>query len=103
MKKVFISMPMKDRMYSDIVKDMKHKMLILNDGKLRGREYKPINSVQKDIKNMNPVKCLAKSISKMADADLVYFVKGWERARGCRIEYEIARQYGLEIAEEGYL
>lgn len=38
----------------------------------------------------------------MADADLVYFAKGWEDARGCMIERECAVQYGVPILEPDY-
>ena len=44
--------------------------------------------------------CLAHSIQCLADADIVYFAEGWENARGCKIEHEIAKQYGIEIKEE---
>lgn len=30
-----------------------------------------------------------------------YFCKGWENTRGCRIEHEAAKAYGLEIIYEG--
>ena len=30
----------------------------------------------------------------------VYFAKGWENARGCKIEHEVALAYGLEIIYE---
>lgn len=40
---------------------------------------------------------LAKSLEVMADVDLVYFCRGWERNRGCRIEYMTAIEYGLPI------
>lgn len=46
------------------------------------------------------VRCLAESIKFMSDVDAVYFLKGWEEARGCKIEHEIAKQYGLEIIYE---
>lgn len=29
-----------------------------------------------------------------------YFCKGWENARGCRIEHDAAKAYGLEIIYE---
>ena len=41
---------------------------------------------------------LAKSIEAMSEADIVIFANGWEETRGCRIEFEIAKQYGKEIA-----
>ena len=33
-------------------------------------------------------------------ADCVYFAKGWEDARGCRIEHFVAAAYGAEIMYE---
>lgn len=47
-----------------------------------------------------PVAFLAKSIDHMSLCHAVYFAKGWESARGCKIEHEIATQYGLEIVYE---
>ena len=44
-----------------------------------------------------PLYFLAKSIESMSLCHKVYFAKGWENARGCKIEHEIAVQYGLEI------
>lgn len=52
-----------------------------------------------DIKH-TPVAYLAKSIEKMSKCDAVYFIKGWETARGCKIEHEIAKAYGLAIIYE---
>ena len=40
---------------------------------------------------------LAKSIEAMSEADVVIFSPGWEEARGCRIEFEIAKEYGKRI------
>ena len=38
---------------------------------------------------------LAKSIEAMSKVDGVVFMPGWNNARGCRIEYDIAASYGL--------
>lgn len=43
-----------------------------------------------------PLKYLAKSLEALADADLAYFCKGFDKARGCWIEYECAKAYGIE-------
>lgn len=45
----------------------------------------------------NPIGMLAKSIEEMSKCNAVYFCKGWETARGCVIEHEIAQKYGLEL------
>lgn len=47
-----------------------------------------------------PLCFLSKSIENMSKCDAVYFVKGWEKARGCKIEHDIAKAYGIEIIEE---
>lgn len=43
---------------------------------------------------------LAKSIDIMSRCDGVYCLKGWKKARGCKIEHEIALSYGLNIMYE---
>lgn len=37
------------------------------------------------------------SIVAMANADLVVFMDGWQNSRGCRLEYELAKQYEVPI------
>jgi len=44
-----------------------------------------------------PLCFLAKSLENMSLCHAAYFAKGWENARGCRIEHEVAKVYGLEI------
>lgn len=43
---------------------------------------------------------LARSLEVMAYCSAVYFCKGWQDYRGCRIEHEAALAYGLEIIYE---
>lgn len=47
-----------------------------------------------------PLCFLAKSLEYMSQCNIVYFAKGWENARGCKIEHEVALQYGMEIIYE---
>ena len=47
-----------------------------------------------------PVWFLAKSIENMSLCHAVYFCKGWDRARGCILENEVAKAYGLDIIYE---
>ena len=49
-----------------------------------------------------PLCFLAKSLENMSLCHAAYFCKGWEQARGCRIEHDAAVAYGLTILyEEG--
>ena len=47
-----------------------------------------------------PLCFLAKSLENMSLCHAAYFCKGWENARGCKIEHEAAKSYGLEIIYE---
>ena len=47
-----------------------------------------------------PLCFLAKSIENMSLCHAAYFGKGWENARGCRIEHDVAKAYGLTILYE---
>ena len=47
-----------------------------------------------------PLCFLAKSLENMSRCHAAFFCAGWENARGCRIEHEAAKAYGLEIIYE---
>ena len=47
-----------------------------------------------------PLCFLAKSLENMSKCHAAYFCKGWETARGCRIEHDAAVAYGLDIIYE---
>lgn len=49
-----------------------------------------------------PLCFLAKSLENMSLCHAAYFCRGWENARGCRIEHDAAKAYGLEIIYEEY-
>ena len=47
-----------------------------------------------------PLCFLAKSLESMANCHIAYFAKGWENARGCKIEHDAAVAYGLTVVYE---
>ena len=51
------------------------------------------------------VNLLGNAISLMAKANVIYFVPGWQKSRGCQIENEVARRWleetGVELIEDG--
>ena len=98
-KIVMISQPMKGLGYNQIVFNrmnaveyLESKGYIVLDTILNTEEFKGHKN--------DAVRCLAESIKLMSDVDAVYFLKGWEEARGCKIEHEIAKQYGIEVMYE---
>lgn len=48
----------------------------------------------------SPVWFLGKSLEFLATADLAFFLKGWESARGSVIEHMVCRNYHIPIAHE---
>lgn len=90
MKKIFISMPMNDKSDKQIKLEFEQAKRKIID-KYGNVEF--VDSYLGDTELEDPIEMLGKSISLMAEADAIYFCKGWEEARGCRIEREVAYQY----------
>lgn len=49
--------------------------------------------------NKSSIYYLAKSIELLDTADIVLFMPGWQNARGCRIEHQVALEYGKYVKE----
>ena len=46
---------------------------------------------------------LGRTIQKfLSDVDAVYFVNGWQRARGCKIERQICEEYDIMILDDSF-
>lgn len=88
--KVMISQPM-NGLTDEEIKTVREEVI-----KGINPEWEVLNTLF-DVKFDNPIYYLAKSIEKLAEADIVIFVPDWENARGCKIEYEIAKAYGKFI------
>lgn len=102
-KKAMISQPMAGRTDAEIV-DAREKAV----AELEGMGYEVVNTPFTDEwysdKAMEergvlqiPLCYLAKSLENMSLCHVAYFVKGWEDARGCKIEHDAALAYGLEV------
>lgn len=50
-------------------------------------------------KNHLPLYYLGKSLEFLSDADVAVFVGDWSKTRGCQIEYQAAKAYGVPIVE----
>lgn len=49
-----------------------------------------------------PIYYLGESIKKLSGADIVWFGKGWDEARGCKIEHSVAEAYEIPNIFEEY-
>lgn len=107
MIKVFISQPMNGKAEEEIrfereiaIKDAKKQVeeTYPEDWDEDGNQVEIMDTVLKDFStDTHPLVYLGESIKMLADADVVYFAKGWENARGCCIEHECAKKYGKHV------
>ena len=70
------------------------------------RNFEMVEVIDTILTDKPPIDCdeavyfLGSSIQLISKADAIVFMKGWEKARGCRIEHTIAYEYGKFIKEE---
>ena len=106
MKKAMLSQPMAGKTNEEIVATREKAISVLKE-----KGYEIVNTLftdewySKDAMTERgvvqiPLCFLAKSLESMSLCHAAYFCKGWENARGCRIEHEAAVAYGLEILYE---
>lgn len=96
MKKLFISQPMRGKTDEEILAE-REKAIASAEREL-GEPVEVIDSFfQSAPVDAKPLWFLGKSLELLSTADVAYFTKGWEDARGCRIEYECAVEYGIEL------
>lgn len=104
--KAMLSQPMNDKTDEEIIATREKAIKVLKE-----KGYEVVNTLFTDEwywdENMKkrgvvqiPVCFLAESLKCMSLCHAVYFCKGWENARGCKIEHETAKAYGLEIIYE---
>ena len=103
-KKLFISQPMDGLSNEEIEKE---RARILEDVKkmVKDTNIELIDSFFKDAPHdAKPLWFLGKSLELLSTADIVYFDGDWKNKRGCKLEYEAAKQYllpeGVLIIEE---
>lgn len=99
MKKLFISQPMKGKSDEDILAE-RQKAIKSAEAKI-GEAVEIIDSFfQEAPVDAKPLWYLGKSLELLASADIAYFAKGWQDARGCKIENTCAIEYGIPVIED---
>lgn len=99
MKKLFISQPMNGKSDEEIL--AVREKAIESAKRHLGEEVEVIDSFfQNAPADARPLWFLGKSLELLSTADVVFFAKGWEEARGCRIENTCAIEYGITVIED---
>ena len=106
MKKAMLSQPMNGKTDEEIISTRERAI-----GMLESEGYEIVNTLftdewynrdkmeERGVVQI-PLCFMAKGIENMSLCHAVFFCKGWESARGCKIEHEVAKVYGLEIIYE---
>ena len=105
-KRAMISQPMTGKTDEEIIEDRERAVAALT-----AKGYEVVNTYFSDKWYSDdameergvvqvPLCYLAKSLENMSLCHTAYFCKGWEDARGCRIEHDAAVAYGLEVLYE---
>jgi len=106
MKKMMISQPMAGKTEQEIAETRERAIQFAEENgyefvnTLFTDEWYSRESMEKRGVVQIPLCFLAKSLENMSLCHIAYFGKGWENARGCRIEHEAAVAYGLEVVYE---
>lgn len=110
--KLFISQPMRDKTDDEIKAERARAIKAAQSyvDSLMGiteeeRKIEVIDSFFETAPHdAKPLWFLGKSFELLANADIVYFVKGWDEYRGCKMENRAAHEYlepwGAYIIEE---
>lgn len=106
MKKAMLSQPMAGKTNEEIAATREKAIEVLEE-----KGYQIVNTLftdewynkdkmaERGVVNI-PLCFMAKSLENMSLCHAAYFCKGWENARGCRIEHAAAKAYGLRIIYE---
>ena len=95
--KAMLSQPMAGKTDEEIISTREKAIKVL-----KAKGYEIVNTLFTDEWYSNesmekrgvvqiPLCFLAKSLENMSLCHAAYFCKGWENARGCRIEHEVAK------------
>ena len=107
--KVFISQPMRGLTLDEVKDNRDHAkasisyMLSSGElGKVIEDELFFFDNLQEDLdpKTTTSLDYLGNDIKMLGHADLVYFVSGWEKSRGCNIEYQICKDWNIPMLFE---
>lgn len=95
--KIMISQPMRGKTNEQIRKERADLVK-----KIQNEGNEVVDTVFENAPNNEDIAIymLSQSIRYIGKVDAVYFMKGWNKARGCKIEHEVAVEYGKQVFYE---
>lgn len=94
--KIMLSSPMNGKTREEI-DDERNEMANLLFDYYGDDNCEVMSTVVEDHEQKSELECFAESVLFMSMADVLAMGFGWENARGCKLEHEIAKAYHVEI------
>ena len=94
---VFISQPMNGKKTQEI--EYEREQFVKDLKKYLGEDINILDTIFHFAEDVPSLVYLGRSLEVLAKADLAVFMDGWENARGCRIERQAAKDYGIPTLE----
>lgn len=94
--KFAISQPMANKTTEEIINE---RTKVKEEYERKGWEFVDTLLKDKPESSNEALWCLSEALKRMSNCDCVIFIKGWENARGCRIENECCKAYGIKTIE----
>lgn len=85
MLRVFVSQPMRDKTDEEIKKERREAIEHVK------------KEVGEDVEVIDSLWFLGNSFELLSSADVVVFIGNWRDYRGCKMEHEAAKQYGIKV------
>lgn len=98
MQKIYISQPMNNIEWQEVL-DTRQKIIDRIHQSL-GNDVEILNNIFEDYDASIALKYQIKASWLIAEANIVYFAKGWDKSRGCLIEDRFAKAYNKQTVYE---
>lgn len=99
--RIMLSQPMKGKTEDEIKKEREQLIKLFAEKNIIVADTL-FDDVVPDYINAG-VYYLGKSLIELSRVDALFMCDGWENARGCRIEKEVAEEYGVKILYKDFL
>ena len=97
MKKLFISQTLRGKSDDELLAERSNAIQAAKDA--LGEDVELIDSFFGTSDMSHALEYLGESLKLLAKADIAYFARGWNEARGCKIEHQCALEYGIHTIE----
>ena len=91
--RLFISQPMSGLSIEKIKEDRQRGYEYFKSLGVTDKEIEVIDNLQEDVEDYIATDYLSTDIKLLGRADGVLFLRDWENARGCKVEYMVAKYY----------